>query len=531
LHAQAAPHFVDVTRSSGLHYVHTAERSGNYHLPEIMGAGVAWFDYDNDGDLDLYFAGSPPRGAALFRRNADGRYEEITATAGLVSQGQGMGVALGDIDNDGDLDLFLTRVHRDRLMRNNGDGTFTDTSLDAGFTAAGWSSSAAFCDIDTDGYLDLFVARYVVPDTHQRCSTEGGTPDYCPPNVYPSLPDRLYQNRGDGTFTDISTESGIGALSAPALGALCHDLNQDGHADIFVANDGTANHLWINDGEGGFTDQGVRRGVATNLFGEAEAGMGIAVGDVNHDEVLDLFLTHIDRESNTLYVSVGAQARAMADATIASGLGPPGMPFTGFGTAFLDIEHDGDLDLVIANGRVRRPARESVAQSPLTFPQIYGEQNLIMENSGRAHFTVRCEGDDFCRNVGISRGLTTADFDADGDLDLVVANAHGAARLYANVTRATGNWLRVRAVDGHRDAIGATISMLSTGRTQIRPVTHSASYLSSREAAVHFGLGSAPSVEAIVVMWPGGQIEQFEAAGINRQVSVRRGLGETAGSE
>jgi len=513
--------FVDVTDAVGIDFRHSAPPTEGHRLPEIMGAGVAVFDSDGDGLLDILFAGAPPHGPRLYRQTVAGTYQEVTRAAGLESQEYGMGVALGDIDNDGDLDVYLTHLGRDQLYRNNGDGTFSDITPSSGIVADAWSSSAAFCDVDRDGLLDLYVGSYVRSDVNQRCTTKGGARDYCPPNLYPGVADRLYRNLGGGAFEDISESSGIAAARSPTLGVVCFDFNSDDRADVFVANDGAANHLWINQGDGTFAERGIEIGVATNLFGESEAGMGIALGDLNDDLQMDLFVTHVDRESNTLYLS--GPNDAMSDATIRSNLGPVSLPFTGFGTAFLDFDLDGDLDLVVANGRVRRPARNLPAAA--SFQSIYGETNLLLRNDGSGRFEVYCDDNPFCEDRSVGRGLVAADLDGDGDLDLVLANANGRARVYENRTSEIGNWLAVRALSDHRDAIGGVVQVQVGERLLVRPIVHSRSYLSSRDATVHIGLGEATQISALVVRWPDGRREAFPVPGINRRLVLVRGEG------
>jgi hypothetical protein len=486
-----------------------------------MGAGVAVFDYDGDELPDILFAGAPPKGPRLYRQTAGGTFKDVTHAAGLESPAYGMGIALGDIDNDGDLDVYLTHLGRDQLYRNNGDGTFTDLTPTAGIVADAWSSSAAFCDIDADGLLDLYVASYVRLDDTQRCSTDGGAQDYCPPNVYPGVADRLFRNLGDGVFEDVSESSGIGAGRSPALGVVCHDFNSDDRPDVFVANDGAANHLWINQGDGSFVERGIEIGVATNLFGESEAGMGLALGDLNGDLQMDLFLTHVDRESNTLYLS--GPNDVMVDATIRSNLGQVSLLLTGFGTALLDFDQDGDLDLAIANGRVRRPQRALPADA--SFLSIYGENNLLLRNDGSGRFDVVCDANAFCEDRSVSRGLLAVDLDLDGDLDLILTNAHGLAKVYENRASEAGNWLAVRAVSGNRDAVGGVVQLKVGERWLIRPIVHSRSYLSSRDATVHFGLGEATQAGALIVRWPDGHREAFRVLGINRFLVLVRGEG------
>lgn len=528
--------FVDVTQSLGIDFEHDSGLSGLYRLPEVMGSGLAVFDYDADDDLDLYFVGGVPGSSRLYRRNNRGEFDDVTREAGLDNPGQGMGTALGDIDNDGDLDLYLTNVGRDRLQRNDGNGTFTDVTARSGIDVHGWSSSATFCDVNADGFLDLFVATYVTHDlpADEACSTASGQRDYCPPNVYRSLPNRLYQNRGDGTFLDVTNASGLKRLSSPALGVVCTDVDGNGHPDIFVANDGTANHLWLNRGDGTFDEGGLLWGAAFNLFGEAEAGMGVALGDANADGLLDLFVTHIDGETNTLYTKAGA--KAMVDATIRSKLGPPSLPHTGFGAVFLDMDHDGDLDLAVANGRVRRRSGvPGLNQTPLTrerFTAVYGEGNHLSVNTGNGTFAGACGVSTFCSATEVSRGLLAADLDRDGDQDLILTNANGPARIFDNRAPKRGRWLQVRLRDRQtrRDAVGAVLQIRVGERWIVRPVIHSSSYLASTEATVHVGLGDVRAVDDIVVIWPGAARERFTIDGLDRYVELYKGQGQPVAS-
>ena len=341
---------VDITAQVGLTFDHTSGIKGDYFLQEIMGAGAALFDYDGDGDLDIYLVNTGQN--RLYRQTSDGTFVNATQNARLVDDGYGMGVAVGDIDNDGDLDLLVTNYDDDRLYQNHGDGTFEDITESAGISGSQWSTSATFCDIDADDHLDLYVTRYVTNDPPFACSSGTGEPDYCGPNAYRGLTDQLYRNNGDGSFTDISQASGIAGKVHNGLGVVCFDFNGDNRSDFLVANDGERNLLWINQGDNRFVDRGITFGVAVNIFGEVEASMGITLGDVNGDQGLDVFLTHLDEESNTLYLST--DANSLMDATATSNLGVTSMPYTGFGTELFDADHDGDLDLVIANGKVRR---------------------------------------------------------------------------------------------------------------------------------------------------------------------------------
>ena len=529
--------FVDVAPELGLLFHHTSGVRGEFLLPEIMGSGLALFDYDGDGDLDVYLvnaAGDAEVGNRLFRQGADGAFRDVTRESRTGDTGHGMGAAIGDIDNDGDLDLLVTNDGPNRLYRNNADGTFSDITESAGIEGARWSTSAAFCDIDDDGRLDLYIANYVTNEPPYACASGTGEPDYCGPNAYRGVPDRLYRNNGAG-FVDISATSGIALTARNGLGVVCFDFDGDARDDFLVANDGERNQLWMNQGDGTFLDRGVRFGVATNIEGDTEASMGIAFGDVDGEGRLDALMTHLGGETNTLYL---ADALGMfLDSSALSGVGFPSVADTGFGVVLADFDQDADLDLAVANGRVQRgtdstvpPPGEAVVD---TFRRLYAEPNLLMVNNGRGWFDERCEATPaFCATTEVSRGLLAADIDADGDLDILLTNANGPARLYRNDVPSKGNWLKLRVVDPvrNRDAIGATVRVRLGDAWQARPVVHATSYLSSVDAQAHFGLGPAQAVDEIEVIWPDGTRERFPGIAANRSTVIRKGTGRGDGA-
>ncbi len=538
---EAASLFREITGEAGLEFAHDAGLDGTYFMPQIMGSGGAVFDYDGDGDLDIYLVnfggagkGDDGRRASnrLFSRQADGRYRDRTAESGLGDTALGMGCAVGDIDNDGDPDLLVTNFGPDVLYRNNGDGTFADVTSAAGVGGDRWSMSAAFLDFDGDGWLDLYVAHYVLPQAGKDCRDAAGRPEYCGPLTFPGVPDSLFRNNGDGTFSDASESSGIGGRSGRGLGVLVDDFNLDGRPDVYVANDGEENDLWINLGDGRFENEALMRGVAVNLFGKPEASMGVAVGDIDQDGDADLFMTHLDREKNTLYVNLGDGQ--FEDRSNASGLADPSLARTGFGTAFFDMDHDGDLDLFVANGKVRRGAAKSGeensgAETPLA---PYAEPNQLFENLGDGKFRdVSRRAGSLTDRAEVSRGVMTADVDEDGDLDILITNTNGPARLYLNQAPKKGHWLKIRAIDPSPagDAIGATVEVRQAGLTQSRYVTRTFSYLSSHPPVAHFGLvGSEPA--RVTVTWPDGKREEFDGIPVDQQVELRKGGGAPGGS-
>ena len=537
LGATGEPWWEEFTTESGVDFTHESGAVGARELPEIMGAGVAAFDADGDGDLDLLFTngafgpGSDREAAGsvtdrFYRQTSPGVFQDDTERSGLGGHGYGMGIAAGDLDNDGDVDLYVTGYGQGALYANRGDGTFVDRTAASGIVNPGWSSSALFFDYDRDGFLDLFVVRYVAFDPDKPCYDRAGRPDYCGPTAFPPATDQLFHNEGDGTFREVSAAAGLSAVAGAGLGVACRDFDGDGWLDLAVANDAYANHLWINQGDGTFEELAFPLGFAFNQHGQAEAGMGIVAGDLDGDLTTDLFLTHLGVETNTVYRGVGE--RGFQDVTGRSGLAASSMPFTGFGTAALDGDQDGDLDLLVANGRVVRGA-DSAGDSAW---DAYREPNQMFVNEGDGRFREASarEGGAFTEPLEITRGLATGDLDGDGDLDVVVANVQGRARLYRNVFPEPGHWLGVRAVDPQlrRDAIGAAVTLEAGGERWLRTVDGQGGYQSSSSMTVHFGLGGAERYDALRVVWPDGLEESFEGGVVDRVVVVERGGGKQA---
>jgi len=515
--ARAAPEWV-------VDFQHETGAAGRFHLPEIMGGGAALFDADADGDVDLYLTngnldsetGTPstagPRNA--FFRNEAGRFVDATEETGLGDPGYGMGLAVGDADNDGDLDVYVANYGQDRFYTNQ-DGVFTDQTQRSGLGLDGWSSSATFLDFDGDGWLDLFVARYVAYVGGKRCTDAAGRDDYCGPAVFAPQPDRLFHNRGDGTFQDVSEVSGIGRGIGRALGVVAFDANGDRKIDLYVANDGDANHLWVQQADGRFVDEALLRGVAYNLAGETEAGMGVLAEDLDADGGWDLFVTHLSSETNTYYRHAGATYR---DLSGPSGLAGESIPFTGFGTAAVDLDLDGALDLIVANGRVSGGFDTEAGSSR----QRFVEPNHLFRNLGGGRFSPLS-----WHSAGISRGVATADIDNDGDDDWVVANLEGPAEVWINESPQQGHWLAVRAhlPQAHREADGAVVILEGDGRRTVRRIDRGGGYLSSSDAVARFGLGSDTGAMRLTVIWPDGSEEVFDVPGIDRVLQVSRGAG------
>jgi hypothetical protein len=527
--------FVDVTAEVGLDFFHETGATGSLHLPEIVGSGAALLDYDGDGDLDVYLVSgsfdlAPDPAVSrpvnrLFRQEEDGTFVDVTTESGLGDAGYGIGAAVGDIDNDGDVDVYVSNFGPDRLYSNRGDGSFSDVTAAAGIRVDGFSCSAVFCDYDLDGFLDLYVTRYVRYDPDQQCSNSSGRRDYCSPKAFNPVPDVLLHNNGDGTFSDVSDAAGISGVAGAGLGVVCEDLDEDGLPDFYAANDQYPNHLWINQGDGTFREQALLLGAAYNLEGRAEAGMGVVAADLDEDAHLDLFVTHLGGQTNTLYRYLGRGL--FEDATGVSGLAQSSLPSTGFGTVAFDAELDGDLDLLVANGRVFRGVPSPATTVPEPWNH-FAEPNQFLLNRGGGHYVPMPDlGSAFVGPVEVSRSLAMGDVDGDGDVDVLLGNTQSTARLYRNEAPRAGHWLIVRALDSrlHRDAIGARLSLAIGGRRITRTVTRGFSYLSSSDPRPHFGLGPASEVGPIEVRWPDGLVESFNVPEVDRVWTLVRGEG------
>ena len=529
--------FVDVTAETGLDFVHATGSAGSYPMPAIMGGGMAVFDADGDSLLDLYFpnAGSAVAGEAgrnrLYLQRPRGRFVDATAGSGLANPGYGMGAAVGDIDNDGDLDLYVTNFGADVLYRNEGGGRFVDATAALGLATPEWSTSAVFFDADLDGWLDLYVARYVRWNDARECQVQGGRVDYCGPQQYEGEADVFYVNEGGRRFVDRSRSAGVSLIADAGLGVAAADFDDDGRPDVYVANDADPNQLWINRGDGTLEDDAVLLGAAYNRFGVGEAGMGIALGDIDGDLDLDLFLSHLIEETNTLYVNLGGAPGAsdgFDDLAAEAGLAAPSTPYTGFGAAFFDADNDGDLDLAVVNGAVkRRPA--ALSDRDDWFWRGYAEPNLLMLGDGGGAFVdVSVGSGDFGSALDVSRALVPFDLEGDGDLDLLVNNLEGPARIYRNDSTAgpAGSVsLRVVDPDLRRTALGASVVAWTSGRPIRRRVLPLGGYLTGGEAPVHIGLGDAAGVERFEVTWPGGAVEEFDGASSGSEVVLVRGEG------
>jgi hypothetical protein len=534
----------DGTDEVGLTFVHQAGETAELYLPEIMGAGGALFDFDGDGDLDLFLVdggslkdrdssvGGAPKHRLLRNElipSGTVRLTDVSGKAGLVTGGYGMGVAVGDIDNDGDIDLLVTSVGPDLLFRNNGDGTFSEVGQAAGIRDPRWTTSASFVDYDRDGDLDLYVTAYVdfTVRTHKRCYAPTGEPDYCTPAAHRPIGDRLYRNRGDGTFEDVTRVAGIANATGPGLGVLSGDLNGDGWPDFYVANDGAANHLWVNQKDGTFLEQGLLAGVAYAMAGVPRAGMGVTAADYDNDGDLDLLVTNLTREGFTLFRNDGTGF--FDDDSDRSNIGRDSFLSTGFGVGWFDVDLDGWLDLFAANGAVTRLVARQAVGDP------FRQRNQLFRHEGRgvSFREVPSAEEPVLARQEISRGLAFGDLDNDGDLDLLVTNNRGPARVLLNQVRqvwrsAAPHWLTIRLVGDPRQrtnrwGIGARVGLERKGLPTLWRHVHSdGSYLSASDPRVTFGLGSSTRVDQLVIEWPNGQVQSVKNPLLNRQLTIRQ---------
>jgi hypothetical protein len=527
--------FADVTAKVGLDFVHDPGPTGRYFMPQIMGSGCAFLDFDNDGRLDILLIqnGGPDSSSRnrLYRQLPDGTFKDVSAGSGLDVAGWGMGVAVGDFDNDGWVDVYVSEYGGGRLFRNRGDGTFEDVTRAAGVANPKWGTSCCFVDYDRDGWLDLVVVNYVDYDPSRKCGSAHGDVDYCHPDQFGGAATRLFHNRGKGPdgrwlgFEDVTAASGLARRPGPGLGVACADFTGDGWPDLFVANDAKPNHLWVNNRDGTFSEEGIARGAALNTLGNAQSNMGVALGDADGKGRLDLFVTHLTEESHTLWKQ--AAPGLFEDRTAAAGLTATRYRGTGFGTIFADFDHDGWIDLAVANGRVSRSFTPTDAGLG-AYWNPYAERNQLFANTGGGKFRdISRANPAFCGTPHVHRGLAWGDVDGDGAIDLLVTTVGGPARLFRNVAPKQGHWLMVRAVDPRlkRDAYGAVVTVKAGERRWLGVINPGQSYLSSSDPCAHFGLGPAERVDEVRVDWPDGLTEVFPAAGVDRVLRLQRGEG------
>jgi len=540
--------FADRAAETGLDFVHFNGMSGQFYHAEIMAPGVAMVDYDNDGDLDIYLvqgqmlgAGRPlvaphsasPLKGRLYRNELkvrrDGtralRLADVTEESQINATGYGMGVAAGDFNNDGCVDLYLTNLGPSQMFQNNCDGTFADVSRQSGTDASGWSVPASFLDFDRDGWLDLYVGHYLSwsIETNTQCFSPTGRLDYCSPQVYRAQPSRLYHNNRNGTFTDVTAAAGLASEFGPALGSVTADFNGDGWIDLYVANDGQENQLWINQRHGTFRNIGLVSGAALSSLGKPKAGMGVDAGDFDNDGDEDLFVTNLTSEGHDVYVNDGAGM--FEERSAASALGFASLAYTGFGTAWFDFDNDSWLDVLTVNGAVQTIGALTRANDPFPLHQ----RKQLFRNLGNARFEeVTGRGGAVFQLSEVGRGAAFGDIDNDGDVDVAVANNSGQARLLINNVGARHHWLGLRLTgqQAPRDMLGARVGIVREDGSMLwRRARADASYASANDPRVIVGLGQAARVAKVRVIWPSGRVEEWTEVAIDRYTTLKEGSG------
>ena len=546
--------FIDIASDSGIDFFHFNGMSGEIYFPEIVGTGSALFDYDRDGDLDIYIVQGimlgpgkqvndalfPPRhplplSDRLYRNDTrtgdDGktliRFTDVTEESGELGTGYGMGVATGDINNDGFTDLYVMNLDNNQLLLNNGDGSFSDITASAGVDDPRWSTSAVFLDYDKDGWQDLYVATYVAFDWENRipCFSLTATREYCGPKTYAGTADKLFRNLGDGRFEDVTRKAGIGGIVGGGLGVVATDFNGDQWLDIYVANDGAANFLWINQQDGSFVDDALMAGAALNMDGAPEASMGVDAADFDDDGDDDLFMTHLARETNTLYINDGTGW--FEDQTVSMGLAKDSFPYTGFGVAWFDYDNDGWLDLLMVNGAVTHIEELVAAKDP--YP--HHQPNQLYLNLGNGHYQeVSAESGKVFELSEVSRGAAFGDIDNDGDIDVLITNNNGPARLLINQVGTRNHWLGLELVStrGH-PIIGARVALVNDGKKRKwRRTRRDGSYASANDPRLIIGLGGDAGDQHLFVLWPDGRRESFTGLAADRYHRIEHGKGRPA---
>ncbi len=526
------PKFTSVTKEAGIHFKHHDGARGQRYFIEPLGGGAAFLDYNNDKFQDIYFVNGadlsllpkgrldrdePPRNA-LYRNNGDGTFTDVARAAGVADIGYGMGCAVGDYNNDGFPDLYVTNFGANIFFRNNGDGTFTDVTTETGTGDTRWGTSCAFVDYDNDSFLDLYVTNYVkyTIESDQICMNKG-VRVYCDPRLYEGELDILYHNNGDGTFTDVTEFASFSGATGRGLALAWGDYDDDSDMDVYIANDADQNFLYRNDGDGTFTDVSLTAGVGFSEDGEPENGMGVDFGDYDNDGRLDLIVTNFQGQTNTLYHNEGHGL--FSEVSYASKIGTMSLPYLAWGVSFCDYDNDGYQDLFVANGHLDENVQ---AFNPTGF---YQQPNLLFRNNRDGTFDEVGVNSGFgIRLEKVSRGFAYSDYDNDGDLDLLVTNLRGSPDLLEN-RGGQNTWLTLKLVGtrSNRDAIGARVKVTTGNLIQIREVRSGSSYLSQNDMRLHFGLGKHRRIDSIEFRWPSGLQERLEEVEVNQALTLVEG--------
>lgn len=520
--------FIDVTESAGITFEHTDGRSGLRLFNEFLGSGGGFFDYDGDGDLDIYFVNGAIQTEnqkefmphnVLYSNNGDGTFTDVTKTARVGSTAYGTGATVGDYDNDGDLDLYVTNFGEDQLYQNNGDGTFSDVTKNAQVDNQKWGTSAAFADVDNDGYLDLYIANYANYDPKKdiKCD-ERGVHVYCGPHAYPAVHDTFFKNNGDGTFTDVSKlYRPSDLIPMHGLGVTFGDYDGDSDLDLYVANDQDPNFLFQNDGKGKFLEIALISGVCYNDMGKEEAGMGTDFGDYNNDGQLDLTVSNYQTETNTLYHNHDKDF--FVDNTIASGIAEVTHGYLGWGIKFFDYDNDGFQDIFVANGHLMDNI--TLLEKHVSYPQ----KNLLFRNLGDGTYANVVSKADGLSLKNVSRGAAFGDYDNDGDIDILVTNCNQRPDLLQNAVGNRNNWIQIHVVGrkSNGTGIGTKIKVMTGNHVQYREIQNSGSYLSFHDLRAHFGVGKAEQIDLIEIRWTSGQIDRTEHLPVNARFLAEEG--------
>jgi len=523
--------FTSVTEQSGIQFKHVDGRSGRRYFLETVGSGVAFFDYNGDGLLDIYlvngadlpgFTSQIPPTNKLYRNNGDGRFTDVTEEAGVGDTGYGGGCAVADYDNDGHLDLYVTNFGRNVLYHNNGDGTFTDVTQHAGVGDTRWSLGCAFADYDNDGFVDLYVASYIDFhfEEHETCIHKDIV-IYCEPETFRGLPDILYHNNGDGTFTDVTQEAGICHEDGKGMGVVFGDYDNNGFVDCYIGNDAGENYLYHNNGDGAFTDVGWMAGVEADENGSVQGTMGVDFGDYDNDGWFDIVALNYQKQPNAVYHNDGDGF--FSDVSFIAGMGYS-IPYLSWGTDFFDVDNDGDKDIFIASGHLQDQVEKY--DDTTTYAQY---NQLLINSNGKGVFVVdkSAEADNGLQILKVSRGFATGDYDNDGDLDLLISNANDTPDLLRNDGGNQGNWILIRTIGSksNRAGIGARIKIRAGGLIQIDEVRSGSGYISQNDLRLHFGFGARKNIDVIEVRWPSGVVDTIQNIATNQMITIKEGHG------